>query len=157
GPRTAAPARAARGARRRGGLRRGSGGCRRGWRRDDDVHAGVPAAGDVRDALDGRAGQDLAQEAELRRACMPVAARDGEDRAVVLGDAEAAVVAALEVREVAGFVQDPRELLDTAREVAASQAALGVEHARLAAALEDASEQRGVLVLDVGEQLGAQL
>ena len=75
----------------------------------------------------------------------------------MLRDAEGAVVAALEVREVAGLVQDLRELLHAAREVAAAEAALGVEHARLAAALEDAPEQRGVLVLDVREQLGAQL
>ena len=75
----------------------------------------------------------------------------------MLRDAEAAVVAALEVREVAGLVQDLRELRDAACEVAAPEAALRVDHARPAAALEDAPEQRRVLVLDVGEQLGAQL
>src|SRR5215210_722639 len=76
----------------------------------DLVGAGVGAGDHVLDAFDGRLGKGLAEELDLARAGLPIAAGHAEDGAVVLGDEEGAVGLGLEVGEVAVLVEDARQL-----------------------------------------------
>src|SRR5205823_4496176 len=88
---------------------------------------------------------------------MPVAKRDVEHRAIVLGDEKRAIVARLKVREVAVLVQNPGDHADLVGKGKAGGSPLRVGESALCPAVEDLLQQRWILVLHVLEQLICQI
>ena len=119
----------------------------------DEVGADVAAGDAVGDAGDLGLGEGLLEEVELGGARLSVLEGDGEDGAVVLGDDEGAVVAALEIGEVAVLVEDAGDDADLLVEGETGGALPRPLQAAGSAAVEDAGEEGGVLVLDVLEEL----
>jgi hypothetical protein len=72
----------------------------------------VAAGEHVGRALDVSLGQHGPDELDLGRARLRMLAGDGEDGAVVLGDAEDAARSTLDVGDVAVLVEDARQLGD---------------------------------------------
>ena len=112
----------------------------------------------VLDTFDLRLGQYGADEVDLARTCLPVALRNRPDRTVVLDHAEEVGSDLLVRREVAVFVEDPRQLGDLRAERAlAGEPRLRVRDPVLTALGEQVLEQIGVAVGDVAEELVGEL
>src|SRR5579884_2260456 len=121
------------------------------------VGAHVGAGDHVGHPLDVRLRQGLAQELDLARAGLSVAAGHPEDGAVVLGDAPGAVVQSLEVGQVSVLVEDAGQLGDLAGEVVAGQPGPGRLGAAPAATLEGVVDELGGSLREVAQQLVGQL
>jgi len=113
----------------------------------------VAARQEVRDPLDVRGGEHLAEELELGAARGAIARGNREDGAVVLDDAEPAVVERDELCEVAVLVEDRGELLNLLDQRAIDHAHLRPLDASHATTFEHAREQLGGLLLELREQI----
>jgi hypothetical protein len=117
----------------------------------------VVARGHVGEALDLGLGHDLAEEAELARAGLPVPEGDFQDGAVVLDDPPGAVVRPLDAGQIAVLVEDAGQLVDPGIERLPGEAFPRPLDPSLAAPIEQPVDHGGLLGLHAVEQLVGQL
>ena len=148
-PRRAAAERDPRGGRRRRSSRSGRRTRRR--RRADDVGADVRAVHEVGDAAHRGPGERVADEGELARAGLGEPVGHGEDGAVVLGDAPAAVGEPLGLGQVAVLVEDGGQRGDLLVEGEVRGAGQGAGDAPPASLLEELVDLAGARTAQIAE------